>query len=360
MEASVDIVGIGARTPVGLHAAAASAAVRAGISRLGQHPFMIDQVGDPMPGALDSRLDPRAWGPQRLASIAETALREACEPLAGRARLRAPLYLALPEARPGFSVDDAYAVRSAIATLPGLPIEITEVRLIPEGHAAGLSALATAFQYIRAGASDACVVGGVDSYFHPDTMEWLDANRQLVGAVSRSGFVPGEGAGFCLVMAEHARLRLGLPVLARLLAVATGRETKLIKTPAICLGEGLTATVREAVGDLALPSETIHAIICDMNSERYRGEEWGFVCLRLGHYFDDPTGYLGPADCWGDMGAASGPLFLVLGCQSTARGYSKGSRTLLWASSEGGLRGAAVLETAFTATGGSARAWHVN
>ena len=45
------------------------------------------------------------------------------------------------------------------------------------------------------------------------------------------------------------------------------------------------------------------------------------------------------------MGAASGPLFAMLACQAFARGYSNGPRTMLWASSEGGRRGAAVLES---------------
>ena len=63
-----------------------------------------------------------------------------------------------------------------------------------------------------------CLVGGMESYFHPDTMEWLDANRQLAGSVSRSGFVPGEGAGFCLLMAEQVMARLGLKPLARVSA----------------------------------------------------------------------------------------------------------------------------------------------
>src|SRR5581483_8957532 len=134
-----------------------------------------------------------------------------------------------------------------------------------------------------------------------------------------------------------------LTPLARVLSVTVGRETKLIKTSEICLGEGLTSTVREAVKDLRSRGQSINAVICDMNSERYRGEEWGFVCLRLPGCFDDPTGYLSPADCWGDVGAASGPLFLVLVCQAAARGYVKGPRTLLWASSESGLRGAAVI-----------------
>jgi 3-oxoacyl-[acyl-carrier-protein] synthase I len=343
---SVNIVATGARTPLGQQAAPSAAAMRAGISAMREHPFMIDRAGDPMPGALDHWLDPVMMGPDRLLALAETALCEACTPLsaASAPRLRLPVYLGLPELRPGFTKQDAEAVQSGLARFDGLPIEILEVNVSTEGHAAGLLALATATEQIQTGVLEACLVGGVDSYFHPDTMEWLDENRQLAGAVSRSGFVPGEGAGFCLLMSERAHTGMGLGSLARLLTVAIGRESNLIKTSDICLGAGLTAVVQSVVGSLSSTSETINAVICDINGERYRGEEWGFVCLRLSQYFVDPTAYDSPADCWGDMGAASAPLFAMLACQASARGYSKGPRTLLWAGSEGGLRGAAVIE----------------
>jgi 3-oxoacyl-[acyl-carrier-protein] synthase-1 len=352
MAAPVHVVGVGARTPVGLRAAAAAAAVRAGISRLGQHPFMTDQVGEPVAAATDPRLDPRFIGPMRFVALAETALREACEPLADMEtlRLRVPLYLALPEIRPGFTREDAAAVRSGLLHLDGLPVEVSDVFVIQEGNAAGLVALTAALRQIELGAADACLIGGVDSYFQPDTVEWLDANRQLAGSVSRSGFVPGEGAGFCLLASEGLRARLWLTPLVRVVSAANGRETKLIKTSDICLGEGLTTTVREAAGEAQSRGESINTIICDINSERYRCEEWAFVCLRLPQFFDNPATYISPADCWGDLGAASGPLFVMLAAEAAARGFGTGPRTMIWASSEGGMRGAAVLETVRTGT----------
>lgn len=348
MTTPVYIIATGARTPLGVRAASSAAAYRAGISGMSEHPFMIDRVGDPMPGALDVQLDPSLMGPERLLVLAETALREACAPLkkdAQAPRLRLPLYLGLPEIRPGFTEQDAATVRSGLMRFEGLPITISEVSMYTQGHAAGLAALAMAIEQIQQGACEFCLVGGVESYFQPDTMEWLDENRQLAGAVSRSAFVPGEGAGFCLLMTDQARIRLGLLALARVLTVAIGRETKLIKTADICLGTGLTSVVQTAVGGLSHGSGRINAVICDINGERYRGEEWGFVCLRLSQYFDDPIAYDSPADCWGDMGAASGPLFAMLACQAAVRGYAKGPRTLLWTGSEGGLRGATVIET---------------
>ena len=254
--------------------------------------------------------------------------------------------MALPEVRPGFSDHDIDAVRAGVMSVADLPIEISDVATAAQGHAAGLALLASATDRMRQGAIDMCLVGGVDSYLEPDTIDWLDDNRQLVGKISRAAFVPAEGAAFCLLMTESARAQFGFDALATVRAVAVGHEANVIKSEDVCLGEGLTAVVRSASSHLARPSETINTVICDINGERYRGEEWGFVCLRAGGYFDDPTTYWSPADAWGDTGAASGPLFAMLACEAASRGYASGPRTMVWAGSEHGLRAAAMLDAA--------------
>jgi 3-oxoacyl-[acyl-carrier-protein] synthase-1 len=316
---------------------------------------MVDRLGDPMPAALDPVLDPGEVGHERFLAMGESALRETCAPLDGaRPRPRLPLYLGLPETRPGFGERELETIRSGLARLEHLPVEASNVVISCEGHAAGLVGLAAAAERLRAGGDGMCLVGGIDSYMHPDTMEWLDEHRQLTGGRGRSAFVPGEGAGFCLLATGRAAKQYGLQPLAGLESVAVGQETRLIKTSDVCLGDGLTATVERAVHRLQIPDEMIDEVICDVNGERYRGEEWGFVCLRMSRYFRDPTAYRSPADDWGDLGAASGPLFAMLACEARARGYAKGSRTMIWASSEGGLRGAAVLrfESAETSSRG--------
>jgi 3-oxoacyl-[acyl-carrier-protein] synthase-1 len=328
-----------------LQAATSGVAVRAGISGVRKHPFFVDHVGDLIPSAVDGMLDPRLSGPERFIALAKTALGEACMPLeriTGRP-IKLPVYLGLPELRPGFSEQDALSIRDAVARMADLPMEISEVRFSTKGHASGLSAMAAAVEQINQGALGLCLVGGVDSYFHPDTMEWLDKNRQIVGAESRSAFVPGEGAAFCLLISGTIAQQLGMSPLARVLAASVARETKLIKTSEVCLGEGLTQAIGNAVKGLTPPSQIINDIFCDINGERYRGEEWGFVCLRLPHYFESPTSYACPSVAWGDIGAASGPLFAMLACDAAGRGHNKGTRALLWASSEGGLRAAVVL-----------------
>jgi 3-oxoacyl-[acyl-carrier-protein] synthase I len=217
------------------------------------------------------------------------------------------------------------------------------VKVMPHGHSAGLMALQEAARTIDAEESEVCLVGGVDSYLQWETLEWLDVERQLMSERNRSGFVPGEGAGFCLLASTTAARRRGWPVLAYLVSAATTRERNLIKTNDICIGEGLSGAIMQAAAVLELPAERINANYCDLNGERYRSEEFAFTALRAQAAFVNILDNMTPADCWGDMGAASGPLFATLAIAAGARGHARGTRSMLWTSSEGGYRSAAVL-----------------
>ncbi len=343
MIAPLDVVCTGARTPLGLRSAPAAAALRAGINRLGEHPFLIDRLGNPMAAALDATLDPKLPPNDRLVALAQHALAEIAESLPDLAPgSRVPLLLALPEIRPGFAREDAAYVKARLAKTLGVRFELGEIGLYTSGHAGGAIALEDASAQLARGIHDLCVVGGVDSYFHPETMSWLDQHMQLAGEDGRSSFVPGEGVCFLLLASRRARESLGLEPMGSIVSVGRGQERSLIKTKDLCLGEGLIAAVAAALQGLG-QGERVNSVICDVNGERYRAEEWGFVALKLGAYFEDP-GYLSPAGSWGDMGAASIPLFIMLACQAAARGYARGPRTMVWASSEQGMRAAVVVQ----------------
>ncbi|MGC3987177.1 MAG: hypothetical protein QM777_21895 [Pseudorhodoferax sp.] len=129
----IHIAGVGARTPVGLQAAPAAAAVRAGIAGLREHPYMVDGVGQPMPCALDAQIDPDITGTGRFLLLADSALREACAPL-GHLRRQPPaipLFLGLPELRPGFTEHDAVAIRTAMSQFEGPEARLSQVTLFP-------------------------------------------------------------------------------------------------------------------------------------------------------------------------------------------------------------------------------------
>jgi 3-oxoacyl-[acyl-carrier-protein] synthase-1 len=105
----------------------------------------------------------------------------------------------------------------------------------------------------------------------------------------------------------------------------------------------LTAVLASVAGGVRATAELITASYCDLNGERYRSDEFVYALLRTQEAFVDPHDYISPADCWGDVGAASGPLFAVLAAVSGARGYAKGNVPVLWAGSDSGYRSAVAL-----------------
>jgi 3-oxoacyl-[acyl-carrier-protein] synthase-1 len=85
------------------------------------------------------------------------------------------------------------------------------------------------------------------------------------------------------------------------------------------------------------------SIYCDMNGEPYRADEYGFASLRVGEMYDSDCVCQTPADCLGDVGAASGVLFTVLASVAAYKGYSKGEILLVFCGSESGERSAVLL-----------------
>ena len=200
-----------------------------------------------------------------------------------------------------------------------------------------------ASRQIRQGQIEFCLIGGVDSYMEAETLEWLDDEGQLMSGQNRSGFPPGESSGFCLLASRETAYRNRLTILAEIVGVATTIEKNRIKTETICTGDGLSSAFYAITSKIKLPEEKINAIYCDINGERYRTEEFVFTALRQQAAFVDVHDTTHPADCWGDIGAASGPLFTCLAVASSQRGYAKGLRSFIWTSSEGGQRSGALL-----------------
>jgi hypothetical protein len=72
----VHIIAVGACTPVGRTAESSAAAIRAGISRVREHPFMVDGLGERLKCAYDPALESETLGVERLLALARHALCE--------------------------------------------------------------------------------------------------------------------------------------------------------------------------------------------------------------------------------------------------------------------------------------------
>ncbi|WP_322866124.1 beta-ketoacyl synthase N-terminal-like domain-containing protein [Aquicoccus sp. G2-2] len=331
------IIGCGARTPLGFDRVSSAAAVRAGISAIAEHPFMIDRFGAPMKVTRDAGLDPVLAGAERLAALALPAAVEALEGVTEPGRIA--VVVSFGEVRPGQASGVAQEVAEQLQAGLAERVQISQVVPWMGGHAGGIAAMEAGAKLIAQGRADAVLAGGVESYLNPETLEWLDETEQLHSEENIYGFCPGEAAGFVLM----ARAGAGdAAPLVGVTATGSGHEENLIGTEDICLGEGLAAAFHGAAAGLQ-EGEAVDQIICDMNGERYRGNEYGFAVLKSSGLFRNAAEFEAPADCWGDVGAASGPLYAALVIEAEARGYAKGPLSLIWGSSQAGQRSAALL-----------------
>ncbi len=345
METSVpiSIVAMGARTPVGLLAASTAAAVRAGIGRVREHAFFVDEKNEPLRGASDLLLDPALIGWERLAGLAHAALQQVGPHLAPcPADIKIAVLVAGPEHRPGWThVDEQQLVVSlAQRRLGGRAIMPT---LAGRGHSGALYALQQAVEMIHARVIDIAVICGVDGYFDPQTAQWLLDNRQWLSPGFRGGFFPGEAAGAIAITSTPLARALRLHERARVLGVGSAMERERIKTNSNNLGVGLADAIHAAIAKAGGIDAPIDAVWCDINGERFRSEEWGFALLRSQGAFVNPTDYEAPCELWGDVGAASGTLLTILAVQAWNRHYARGPRALVFAGSEAGQRTALLL-----------------
>jgi len=368
--AGIYIVGMGAQTPIGRSALASAAAVRCAISAYAEHPYMIDKHGEPMIVCRADWLDDDLPWADRLASLADEAAAEAWRGIAfpgdvGSAsrgdRAASPLksdevniWHAGPRHEPiPFCIEIAvgdpppereradYAVAQRIRRELGLN-DKTVIGVHTGGHAAGMAALDAACAKLRSGSAALALIGGVDSYIDSEYLEAIDYSGRLHSVNYSWGITPGEAAAFILLATGAATLQLELRPLGQLAGIGVAQEAKTMGTKTVCIGEGLTAAYKQALGGGA--AGKIQHSYCDMNGETYRADEFAFAVLRTRQFFEDAGSFTTPADCWGDVGAASAPLLMTLPLSAWARGYGKGATKLVWCSSAEKVgRGAVVV-----------------
>src|SRR5262249_10416273 len=134
---------------------------------------------------------------ERSVSFAGEAAGEALAGAPGASRLGpVPVFVGLPEARPGRPAGLGAAVRAGPSAALAPRAQVSEVVAIASGHASGLQALAEAHARIVRGEADLCLAGGVESYIEAETLEWIEDSGQLHAATNTWGFTPGEAAGF--------------------------------------------------------------------------------------------------------------------------------------------------------------------
>jgi 3-oxoacyl-[acyl-carrier-protein] synthase-1 len=347
-----EILAIGMVTPVGLYAASAAAAVRAGVSRVRESRFygkliephrmslVPEDAMPPLAPALEAASVSMTPAHSRMLLLAGAALQQVA-PLASPA---APaLFLGLPEARPGEPDAVGPSFLAHLATQAQIRFDPFS-RLRREGGAAGLFALHDALLHLQAHKAECVIAGGVDTFRDLRRLTLLDLENRLLSQRVADGFIPGEGAAVLLLASLAFAKRHGARPIARVVAAATGLEPGHRYSSQPYKGEGLAATFQELFA--AAPSiPPVRCIYAGFNGENMPAKEWGVAHLRSSGRIASDAAIEHPGDCIGDTGAAMGPLLLGFGAIGIHSGYRR-SPCLIWCTSDREPRSAALIEAA--------------
>lgn len=363
-----EIVSVGLVTPVGLYAAAASAAIAAGRSRA-RRSEVVGQTGERQAMHLveEGYLEPLNPG---IVSIGCTVPHRRMLQLGGAALAEAaagcpapalpPLLLALPEVLPGSADLVGESFVSHLATQAGIQIDEARSATYRQGGAGVLFALRDALEMLAAKKVSHIIIGGVDTFLDVMRLATLDSEGRLCGPHSRLGFMPGEGAGFLLLRAPQERQR-GKPLLppgphalARVLAVGTGAEKGHRYSKEPYRGDGLAEAFEALFQGLPPSHPKVRCVYAGFNGEEMPAKEWGVARLRNPERFADELRVEHPADCIGDSGAALGAIMLGLAALAIDQGYWPEPRPiwanedpgpcLVWSTSDRETRAVALLQ----------------
>lgn len=359
MNGTVVIVGVGGQTSIGHTLRATAAAVKGSVSAFSVCDYLRDaRSGEPILMASLDTLPVESFAYERMKALGLAAAAEALGPWLDRRpfvkllEARLPVVLALPPPRPGLSAERCTQLaRELIGALPIDPAREL-CALCQTGHDAGFTALGLAVEMVRDGRSPACLVGGVESYKEIETLHWLESWWRLKRDYQPNGFIPGEGAAFLLICSRNFAADSGLAPLATVEALGSGHEPKPWYSGEATMGEGLTDALQQIFPESERADPRALVTYCDMNGESWRADEWGYAYLRTAGNYGSPLNIVHPADCWGDVGAASGPLLAGLACLELLNGEASEGSILVWTAA-GMLPGRSACLLARASTEGS-------
>ena len=354
MRLSLAVLGVGAQCSIGMSAPAVAAAAAGAIKgfRFDEH-IRSGRTGAQITCAWLETLPEHWMAIDRMQALAIAAANEATDAIDAMdetdvkdvipslAGVPLPVLLALPPPRPG--LDEEAGMRLARDIIDGLPIPVEKrsCAAVLEGHGGGVKLLVAAEQLLTAGRAPAVLVGGVESYRDVDTLRFIERTGRLRTEDDALGWIPGEGACFLLLTTIEGAERLGVSPVVSVDAAATSEEPAPWYSGKPTIGTGLTRALRDVFetedGERA-------EVYCDLNGEPWRADEWGYAYLRTSAQYTEPLAINHPADCWGDLGAASGPMLISFAVQQMMRQRSASSRAVIWTASDTlALRSACVL-----------------
>jgi len=334
------IAATGMITPVGFNTQMTVAAVNAGISAYAESDYY-NKKDKPMTAAfvpddalpeLKDELQTMGFkaDEKRMIRLSHIALSEIAPSLPKDTPI--PLFLAGPENIPARPSPITTKLIQSIQIQSDLQIDIESSRYIAAGRAGVIKAIDLAFKYLSVTDATCVLVGGVDSYNNTGLISHLDVEDRILALNIADGFALGEAAGF-LLLAKMPHQSF-LPVTVSQPGLSQEEGHRYSDSP--YRGDGLTQAVGQVLHYSSLPK--IEQIYSSMNGENFFVKELGVLSIRHAKNLHEDYQVNHPADCYGDIGAATGAVLIGLSAIKLAN-KSKGVNHMVCCSSDMAERG---------------------
>lgn len=324
-------------TSVGLDAPASCAAFRAKLTNPSETPF-IDSNGEWIVAHQVSLALP-SHGLSKLAQMTAMAISEALDgvPKAGWAQLPMLLCVAEPD-RPGRMEGLEDSLLQQIQSELGVLFAPSSA-IVAQGRVGVAIALMQARALVHDLKIPRVLVSAVDSLVSWPTLSHFERQDRLLTSANSNGFLPGEAAGALLLAAPGERASELLCA-----GIGFGLERAHINSEEPLRAEGLSLAFKTALADADRQLHEIDFRITDNSGEQYYFKEGTLALSRMlrvrKHEFD----IWHPAECTGEIGAASGASMLAAAKAACEKRYTKGPSVLAHMSNDSGQRAALVLQ----------------
>jgi 3-oxoacyl-[acyl-carrier-protein] synthase-1 len=365
------IRGVGMASSLGLDTPTACAAARAGLNRAVALEHFVLKGPDSDVRGIAGHCAPMITqgfeGVARLTRLAQAGLEDLQRSTDGWSTQGAAFYVALPNPIRRFDglalieeealraeyerelaeLRNAHTARSmavdvlsSATSLAGWPHEF-EIRCNDvSGHTGVAVALQAAMADLSNGRARKAIVGGVDSLIGERTLQWLNDTGRLKTPVVAAGLQPGEAAAFLALECEEGAG--SAPCLGAIDGLQFALETHPLLEGEPPLGDGLAQVLMASAVTAGWDRDILPWIVSDHNGELYRAYDWGHACTRLRPAYPGlaESAPWHPVEAFGDTGAASGAVGLVMATFAFQRGFAPASSAVVLSSSDGPGRAA--------------------
>ena len=312
------ITAIGMITPIGFNAEMTYASFNAGISAFSDSPYFNQQYmpikmalipQDALPAIDDKMVDCLAYERwhQHLIQLAHVGLNEVLSDYTQETAI--PLLLACPEQHIDCLKPLPKDFLKNLIEQTGLAICPDYSSMVHSGRAGGIDVIDRAIRIFEQTDFEEIIIGGVDSFQRTALLHMLHEQGRLAGEGVNYGFVPGEASGFIRISRtpsyhfhKQKIISINLP--------AISQEEGHLYSDAIYRGDGLASAVTDALNNT--PQPLIQGVYQTMNGEAYWIKELSVAMTRNSKRLSENVKQQHPADCYGDIGAASAAVLIAL------------------------------------------------